>query len=91
MAAYRVAWEIDLEADSPEDAARQALEIQRDPNSTATAFKVDGRQVDLCYRCNLCGDLVTIQELRSRLRAHSPAVESAIEAEELERFFTAIA
>lgn len=37
---YKVVWEIDLDADSPEDAAREALEIQRDPISMATCFIV---------------------------------------------------
>jgi len=37
---YRVVWEIDLDAESVEDAARQALEIQRDPASIATCFIV---------------------------------------------------
>ncbi|MBE0558607.1 MAG: hypothetical protein IH628_15380 [Proteobacteria bacterium] len=37
---YKVVWEIDLNAESPEDAARQALEIQRDPESIATCFIV---------------------------------------------------
>lgn len=40
MAEYRVKWEIDVEADSHEEAARIALEIQRDPESTATFFMV---------------------------------------------------
>jgi hypothetical protein len=40
MTTYVVEWYIDIEADSPEDAARQALAIQRDPNSTATVFSV---------------------------------------------------
>ena len=40
MAQYRVSWEIDIEAGMPEQAARQALEIQRDPESTATQYKV---------------------------------------------------
>lgn len=49
---YRVIWEIDLDADSPEDAARKAMEIQRDPASIATCFVVrdlEGKQckVDL--------------------------------------------
>jgi len=35
---YRVKWEIDIEASDFEDAARQALAIQRDPNSIATVF-----------------------------------------------------
>jgi len=37
---YRVRWEIDLDADSPENAARKALAIQRDPHSVATHFEV---------------------------------------------------
>jgi len=39
---FRVRWEIELDADSPRDAARKALEIQRDPSSTATVFHVFG-------------------------------------------------
>lgn len=38
---YRVRWEIDVDGTSPEDAARAALEIQRDPSSIATVFEVD--------------------------------------------------
>lgn len=37
---YRVGWEIDIYADTPEDAARKALAIQRDPASIATQFNV---------------------------------------------------
>jgi len=37
---YEVKWEIDIYADSPEEAAQKALEIQRDPNSIATHFEV---------------------------------------------------
>ena len=37
---YRVRWEIDLDADSPLDAARRALSIQRNPESIATFFDV---------------------------------------------------
>lgn len=40
MPEYLVEWTIELEADSPEEAARLALAIQRDPNSTATVFYV---------------------------------------------------
>ena len=36
MPEYKVIWEIDLDADSPEDAAR----IQRDPGSFAPYFTV---------------------------------------------------
>ncbi len=53
---YLVQWEIDIYAESPEDAARQALAIQRDnnPANLATVFTVqafdsneDGVRVDL--------------------------------------------
>ena len=37
---YVVKWEIDLEADSPEEAARLALAIHRKPDSIATVFDV---------------------------------------------------
>ena len=37
---YLVTWEIDVEADSPEQAAKEALEIQRDTYSEATYFTV---------------------------------------------------
>ena len=54
---YRVIWTIDLEADSPEDAARKALAIQRDPDSWATHFEVRDPQghvqeADLGCPCN---------------------------------------
>ena len=35
---YRVTWEIDIDAESFEDAAQKALDIQRDPVSIATCF-----------------------------------------------------
>jgi hypothetical protein len=37
---YRVTWEIDVHAKSPREAAREALRIQRDPESIATVFSV---------------------------------------------------
>jgi hypothetical protein len=37
---YRVTWEIDIEADSALEAAEEALEIQRRPDSIATVFTV---------------------------------------------------
>ena len=40
MPMYRVVWEIDIEADSPVLAAKEALLTQRDPTSTATVFVV---------------------------------------------------
>jgi hypothetical protein len=43
MADYRVAWEIDIEADSPDEAACEAMAIQRNPESTASIFTVRWR------------------------------------------------
>jgi hypothetical protein len=40
MPEYRVTWEIELDADSPREAAAKALAIQRDPDSVATVFDV---------------------------------------------------
>ena len=40
MKNYHVVWEIDVSAESPRDAAAQALAIQRDPSSIATVFDV---------------------------------------------------
>ena len=37
---YRVKWEIDLNADSPEEAALEALRVQRDISSIASVFTV---------------------------------------------------
>lgn len=37
---YLVTWRIDIEADSPREAARMALDIQRDPDSIATVFEI---------------------------------------------------
>jgi hypothetical protein len=40
MSHYLVRWEIDVYADTPEQAAQEALAIQRDAESTATVFEV---------------------------------------------------
>jgi hypothetical protein len=40
MPTYLVTWEIDIDADSPREAAEKALAIQRNPESTATVFQV---------------------------------------------------
>lgn len=41
MASYRITWEIDVEADSPYEAAKEAKKIQQDPESTANVFVVE--------------------------------------------------
>ncbi|MFE9007515.1 hypothetical protein ACFYOY_36250 [Streptomyces sp. NPDC007875] len=37
---YRITWEIELEADNPVHAARQALALHREPRSWATVFTI---------------------------------------------------
>ena len=44
---YHVMWEIDIEADTPEEAARIALDIQRNPESTATVFTVTDEEDEM--------------------------------------------
>ena len=40
MTEYRVSWEVDIEAESPLQAAQKAQAMQRDPHSIATFFSV---------------------------------------------------
>lgn len=40
MPAYYIEWRIELDADSPREAAELALAMQRDPDSTAVVFHV---------------------------------------------------
>ena len=40
MPEYHLTWEIDLDADSPRQAAEKALTIHRNPESIATVFDV---------------------------------------------------
>ncbi len=51
---YEVRWIIDIEANSPKDAAKEALEIQRDNGSEAIYFtvteQVTGNKVDIDLR-----------------------------------------
>lgn len=47
MSMYRVVWEIDLDADSPREAAEIALRVQRDTDSLATVFAVTDERGDL--------------------------------------------
>lgn len=63
---YHVTWELDLEDEevaSVQDAAEQALDIHRDPDSFATVFVVEheGRR----YRVDLArfDDLVAVTEI----------------------------
>lgn len=46
MKTYLVTWRIDIDADSPEEAAAQALTIQRDIESIALCFEVEWANKD---------------------------------------------
>lgn len=54
MTEYRVKWEIDIDADSSEEAAKEALKIQRDSNSWVTVFEVISKN-DI-YKIDLLDD-----------------------------------
>jgi hypothetical protein len=78
MTAYSVNWKIDIEAESPVEAAKQALEIQRDPATLATVFEIydeDGNHTSV--------DLLEIRENRTgrfagdqsdSIETHKPAL-----------------
>lgn len=44
---YEVVWRMNIDADSPQEAAEEALRIHRDPESIAVVFEVDGETIDL--------------------------------------------
>ena len=43
---YLVTWQIEIEADSAEEAAQEALKIQRDPESIANVFTVSDGETE---------------------------------------------
>lgn len=52
MAEYLVSWHIEVDAETPLEAAQAALKIQRDPKSEATVFDIEDElsetiQIDL--------------------------------------------
>lgn len=50
MKSYRVVWEIDIEANSPQEAARRAFEVQHDTGTLADHFTVydeDGNSTEV--------------------------------------------
>ena len=68
MTTYSVNWEIEVEAESPVEAARQALKIHRDQNSTATVFDVFDEEGN-CTRVDL---LEIEEEQMSRIAGDQP-------------------
>lgn len=50
---YHVVWEIDVNAQSPREAAKEAQAIQQDKDSTATIFDVSEEGSDKTVRIDL--------------------------------------
>jgi hypothetical protein len=70
MAQFRVQWTIDIEAGTAQHAAKQALAIQRDPDSTATVF-----DVQLSQPCPSCkATIIHKSTCRSAERKRDPHV-----------------
>lgn len=73
MALIKVRWEIEVEAETPEEAAVFALEIMRKPTNTALTFDVHvqgGLQtIDLMEyaRCDNCGHMTYLGDTLNRL------------------------
>jgi len=40
MPSFRIVWEVDVDADTPLEAAREAFSMMTDPESTAVVFSV---------------------------------------------------
>jgi hypothetical protein len=53
MSSYLVQWEINIDADSPVEAAKEAWRIQLDISSTATVFKVVDEETDKVEQIDL--------------------------------------
>ena len=69
MQQFRVVWEIDVEAETPEDAARDAFGHMRRSDTTATVFNVyDHRNI------NTVVDLTEIDHAENDHGAHGAAV-----------------
>lgn len=44
---YKVVWTIEVDAESPQEAAKEAREIMLNPESEAVVFEVGGKLIDL--------------------------------------------
>lgn len=53
MTEFRAIWEIDIEAETPREAAEKALKLQRDVFSTATVFIVRDQEDGEEYQIDL--------------------------------------
>lgn len=88
MALYRVTWEIDIDADSPRDAANKARVLQTRDGTTATVFSVqpDGQpgEVEIIDTADSdpC-DLFDIQDTWDGRASHTEAYRSSNEASDM--------
>lgn len=62
MRSYTVTWVINIDAETSREAAKKALEIQRDQDSIATCFHVSDDQGGDCYEFDL-----EIEQLQSEI------------------------
>lgn len=63
---YTVVWEIQITASSKEEAAKEALAIQRDPESTALVFRVfddEGEDYDALLTIDLMTNVLNGEDL----------------------------
>ncbi len=60
MTEFEVTWVIDIVADSPREAAEIALEIQRDPDSTAQVFLARPEGSRVAYQVDLLAEDPTV-------------------------------
>ena len=77
MKTFNVKWEIDIEAETPREAAYAARQIQLDPDSSADVFEVRweiySQQIDLSdrpwFRAPLSEEIETLDNAKDFLRA----------------------
>jgi hypothetical protein len=86
MTTYLVTWTIDIEADSPREAAVAALRIQRDPESIATVFKVQESRERLAGTVELLDDgtRIDLTELDESEQRREELIESLADTHDAE-------
>ncbi len=58
---YFITWEIDIEADTPMEAAKQAFAIHRNPDSIASIFDVIDNATGQNFRIDVLEDTVELK------------------------------
>lgn len=60
MGSYKLTWVIDMEADSPKEAAKAALQLQLENwDTTANVFEVEDKETGDCYNVDLMSNRTT--------------------------------